>query len=400
MRPGWPLLSLAIAAFAIGTTEFAPMGLLPNIADGFGVDIPTAGYLVSAYAIGVMVFAPVMTLALARLRKRSALVILMGILVIGNLLSAIAPTYGGIVAARIVTSMCHGAFFGLGALVAASLAAPGRQAGALATMFMGLSIANIGGVPAATWVGQQIGWRPAFAVIAALGIISAVTLMIALPKGERGAIPDMRQELAVLARGKVLLTLATTVLGAGAMFTVYTYITPLLAQMTSASPTFVTVVLVLVGVGFTLGNVLGGKLADRSLDGSVMTFLVLLALISLALPYLATTYPGAALGFLIWGVATFATLPPLQMRAMVAASEAPALASSINIGAFNLGNALGAFAGGAVLSAGLGYSAIPIACAALAVMTLVLAAASRQWSVLELRSRPAAVHGEAPAAVD
>lgn len=217
MRPGWSLLSLAIAAFAIGTTEFAPMGLLPNIADGLAVDIPAAGFLVSAYAIGVMIFAPVMTLALVRLRKRSALVTLMVIFVIGNLLSAIAPGYGSMLAARVVTSMCHGAFFGLGAIVAASLFPRGKQAGALATMFMGLSIANIGGVPAATWVGQQIGWRPAFGLIAALGVVAVAALAMALPKGQRGETPQMRRELGVLVRRDVLLPLVTTVLGAGAM---------------------------------------------------------------------------------------------------------------------------------------------------------------------------------------
>jgi len=380
MRSSWPLLSLAIGAFAIGTTEFAPMGLLPIIAEGLSVDIPKAGYLVSAYAVGVMAFAPVMTLTLARMQKRSALVTLMGIFVVGNLFAALAPDYGSMLVARVVTSICHGAFFGLGAIMAASLAAPGKQAGALATMFMGLSIANIGGVPAATWVGQQIGWRLAFGLIAALGIVATIALALALPRGERSPSPEIRRELAVLANGTVLLTLATTALGAGAMFAVYTYVSPLLAHITAASPAFVTIVLVLVGVGFTLGNALGGKLADRSLDGSLMMFLVVLALVSVALPRLATTYPGAAIGFLIWGAATFATLPPLQMRVMTAAKEAPALASSVNVGAFNLGNALGAFVGGAVLSSGMSYGAVPVACAVLAATALIPVLVGRRRS--------------------
>lgn len=372
MKPGHVLFALAIGAFGIGTTEFTPMGLLPVIAEGIDVSIPSAGMLVTAYAVGVMVGAPIMTLLFSRFGKRGALIALMAIFTVGNLLSALAPGYGTLLASRLVTSLNHGAFFGLGAVVAASVVPREKQASAIATMFMGLTIANIGGVPAATWIGQQVGWRLAFAGTALLGILAMTALWWALPKGERGSVPDVRRELAVIARSNVLLAMATTVLGAGAMFTLYTYVAPVLADLTGASDRFVTLGLVLIGVGFTLGNSLGGRLADWSLDGSARLFLGVLALIMVLMPFVLGSHVGAALALLVWGIFTFAVVPPLQMRVMIAASEAPGLASSINVGAFNLGNAVGAALGGAVISLDLGYAAVPVAGGMLAAGGLLL----------------------------
>ncbi|WP_414444533.1 MFS transporter [Burkholderia sp. 22PA0106] len=367
-----PLLALAVGAFGIGTTEFSPMGLLPVIADGVHVSIPSAGMLISAYAIGVMVGAPIMTLLLARASRRTALVLLMSIFTIGNLLSAIAPDYTTLLLARLVTSLNHGAFFGIGSVVAASLVPRERQASAVATMFMGLTIANVGGVPAATWLGQMIGWRMSFVATSGLGVLAMAGLLAALPKGEAGRMPDVRAELAVLTRPVVLGAMATTVLGAGSMFTLYTYIAPALEHLTHASPGFVTAMLVLIGVGFSIGNAAGGRLADRSLEGSLIAFLLLLIVVMAAFPVLATTQVGAALALLVWGAGAFAVVPPLQMRVMRAASEAPGLAASVNVGAFNLGNALGAAAGGAVLSSGLGYAAVSLAGSGIAALGLLL----------------------------
>lgn len=379
MKPNWAILALAVGAFGIGVTEFSPMGLLPVIASGLGVSIPTAGLLVTAYALGVMIGAPIMTLGLGRLSRKRALILLMGIFTVGNLLAAVAPNYAALMAARIVTSLCHGAFFGLGSVVAASVAPKGKSSSAIATMFMGLTIANIGGVPAATWVGQQVGWRMAFAGTAGLGVLTMLAVWAALPKGEAGQMPDVKRELKVLTRPVVLGALATTVMGAGAMFTLFTYIAPVLAHVTHAAPAFVTAMLVLVGIGFTVGNYVGGKLADRSLNGSLIAFLGALAAIMAAFPLVARSEPGAAVMLFLWGAATFAIVPPVQMRVMRAAAEAPGLASSVNIGAFNLGNALGAALGGAVISLKLGYPAVPIAGAGLAALglLLVLAAALR-----------------------
>ncbi|NIF82225.1 MFS transporter [Comamonas sp. Tr-654] len=366
MKSSAALFALAVGAFAIGTTEFTPMGLLPVIADGVQVSIPTAGMLVSAYAVGVMLGAPVMTLLFSRFGKRAALMGLMVLFTVGNLLSAFAPGYATLLLSRLVTSLNHGAFFGIGAVVAASVVPRDKQASAIAAMFMGLTIANIGGVPAATWIGQQLGWRLAFGGTAMLGLLTIAALWLALPKGEPGTRPDVRRELKVLARPEVLLAMGTTVLGAGAMFALYTYVAPVLAEITHASPGFVAFALVLIGIGFTLGNALGGKLADWSLDGATKIILALLAVIMALLPLVMTTHLGAAIGLVVWGAAAFGIVPPVQMRVMQAAAQAPGLASSVNVGAFNLGNALGAALGGFVIGQGLGYAAVPLVGAALA----------------------------------
>ncbi len=366
MKSSAALFALAIGAFAIGTTEFTPMGLLPVIADGVQVGIPTAGMLVTAYAVGVMLGAPVMTLLFSRFGKRAALMSLMLIFTVGNLLSALSPGYATLLASRLVTSLNHGAFFGIGAVVAASVVPKEKQASAIAAMFMGLTVANIGGVPAATWIGQQVGWRLAFAGTAVLGLVTIAALWLALPKGERGTPPDVRRELAVLVRPEVLLAMGTTVLGAGAMFALYTYVAPVLAELTHASPGFVAFALVLIGIGFTLGNSIGGRLADWSLDGATKLILAVLALVMALLPLALASHAGAAIGLVVWGAAAFGLVPPLQMRVMQSAAQAPGLASSVNVGAFNLGNALGAALGGAVIGQGLGYAAVPLVGAALA----------------------------------
>jgi DHA1 family inner membrane transport protein len=217
----------------------------------------------------------------------------------------------------------------------------------------------------------------AFAGTAGLGLLAMAALVLALPRGEMGAMPDIRKELRVLARPVVLMALATTVMGSAAMFTVYTYIAPILTTLTGASGTFVTLALVLIGVGFTLGNGIGGKLADWSLDGATKIFLASLAVIMLALPLLFTSHWGALIGVVLWGAAAFAIVPPVQIRVMHAAAEAPGLASSVNVGAFNLGNAAGAAIGSAVISAGMGYAAVPVAGAVMAAAGLLLVFAGR-----------------------
>ncbi|HEN9550967.1 MFS transporter [Acinetobacter baumannii] len=366
------LLALAIGAFAIGTTEFSPMGLLPNIANDLGISIPTAGMLITGYALGVMLGAPFMTLWFGGFARRNALIFLMAIFTVGNLIAAFSPNYMSLLGARLITSLNHGAFFGIGSVVAASIVPAHKQASAVATMFMGLTIANIGGVPLATWVGQNIGWRMSFLAISVLGIITMLALWKALPQGMVAQKPNVKAELKVLTRTPVVLALLTTVLGAGAMFTLYTYIAPSLAEFTHASPTFITFMLVLIGVGFSIGNHLGGRFADLSINKTLIGFLVLLIVMMVTFPLLAQSQIGAAIALVIWGAATFALVPPLQMRVMSVAHEAPGLASSVNIGAFNLGNAVGAAAGALVLDLGWGYSAVSFAGALLAGLGLLL----------------------------
>lgn len=372
MKINPPLLALAAGAFGIGVTEFAPMGLLPLIATDLGVSIPTAGLLISAYALGVVLGAPLMILTTGKVPRRTLLIALAGIFTAGNLLSAVSDGYGMLLVARVITSLNHGAFFGVGAVVAASLVPPNRQAGAVAAMFMGLTIANVVGVPAAAWAGEALGWRASFWGIAAIGLGVMAALRLTLPRGAAPVGGNMRAELRVLSRGSVLAALALTVIGASAMFTVFTYIAPILREETGASTAFVTAMLVTYGLGLTLGNWLGGKFADRSVDKTLIVTLagltLLLVAFAAAMPF---AVPAAALIFL-WGVASFALVPPLQVRVMAVAADAPNLASAMNIGAFNLGNAIGAGLGGAVIAGGLGYPAVALAGAGAAASGLVL----------------------------
>ena len=372
MRVNPPLVALAIGAFGIGVTEFAPMGMLPGIASDLGVSIPAAGLLVSAYAIGVLIGAPLMTLTTGRIPRRYLLIGLMAIFTLGNLMSALASDYTSLLIARVVTSLNHGAFFGVGSVVAASLVAPDKRAGAVAAMFMGLTLATIGGVPLAAWFGELLGWRTAFWGIAGLGVITMLALWFALPNVELPKGDGALAEIRVLGRGPVLAALALTVVGSSAMFTVFTYIAPILSTQTHASTGFITAMLVLYGVGLTLGNMWGGKAADRSIDRTLIASLSALILVLLAFTVLMRWPLPAAVAIVIWGIASFAIVPPLQMRVMEAAKDAPNLASAVNIGAFNLGNAVGAALGGAVISAGLGYPAISLAGAAMAALGLLM----------------------------
>ena len=372
MRINPPLVALAVGAFGIGVTEFAPMGMLPTIANDLGVSIPTAGLLVSAYALGVLLGAPLMILTTGKIPRRHLLVGLMAIFTLGNVMSALATGYYDLLIARVITSLNHGAFFGVGSIVAASVVAPDKRAGAVAAMFMGLTLATIGGVPLATWFGELLGWRTAFWGIGGLGLVTMVALWFALPNLPLPKSDGVLAEIKVLGRGSVLAALALTVVGSSAMFTVFTYIAPILSNETHASTPFITAMLVLFGVGLTLGNVWGGKAADRSIDRTLIVSLSALILVLLAFAFLMRWPIPAAVSILIWGIASFAVVPPLQMRVMEAAKDAPNLASAVNIGAFNFGNAIGAAVGGAVINAGLGYPAISLAGAAMAGLGLLM----------------------------
>ncbi|MGN8001056.1 MFS transporter [Sphingomonas sp. 22176] len=365
------LLALAVGAFGIGVTEFAPMGLLPVIAHDLQVSIPAAGLLISAYALGVVIGAPLMTLTTGRVPRRMLLIGLAGIFTAGNLLAAVSDSYAMLLVARVLTSFNHGAFFGVGSVVAAGLVAPERRASAVASMFMGLTTANVVGVPLATWAGDHLGWRASFWGIAALGVVTIAALRITLPPLPAPSGGNALAELRVLTRKQVLGALALTVVGSSAMFTVFTYITPILRDATHASLGFITAMLVLYGLGLTAGNWLGGRFADRSVD---RTLLITLAGLSAILVAFALSMPHAgptAVLIFLWGVASFALVPPLQVRVMSAAADAPNLASAVNIGAFNLGNAFGAALGGAVIAAGLGYPAVALAGAATSLIGLI-----------------------------
>jgi len=377
MRINPPLLALAIGAFGIGVTEFSPMGMLSIIASDLQVSIPKAGLLISAYAFGVVIGAPLMTLGFARMPRRRLLLLSMGIFTVGNLISALAGSYEMLLIGRVVTSFNHGAFFGVGSVVAANLVAPDKRAGAVAAMFTGLTLATIGGVPLATFVGETVGWRTAFYGITVIGVVAMLALRLSLPPlpAEGGA--SGRSELKALTRPSVVAALLLTVVSASSMFTVFTYIAPILKVQTSASAGFVTAMLMLYGLGAAVGNVAGGRYADRSLDAtlivSLLCVVVLLVLFAVGMRSPLATAP---LIFL-WGIASFALTPPLQTRVVTEAADAPNLAAAMNIGAFNLGNAAGAALGGGVIDAGWGYPSVALAGAATSFAGLLMALAFR-----------------------
>ncbi|HDT3624278.1 TPA: MFS transporter [Morganella morganii subsp. morganii] len=372
MRTNTALLSLSVGAFAIGATEFSPMGMLPEIAGSLAVSIPAAGMLVVVYALGVMLGAPVMTLLLIRRSPKAALIFLMSIFTAGNVLSALAPDYNTLLFARFITSLNHGAFFGIGAMVATRVVAKGKEAGAIAGMFMGLTIANIGGVPAIIKLSQMLGWRESFFVVSLLGLLTMAALLRSLPRNMQGQELNLRRELQVLTRPAVLLAMLCTVLGASAMFTFYTYIAPALTFISSVPETQISIMLVLVGLGFTLGNYLGGVWANRSVSRTLYGLFALLALTMVLFPLMARDTVTAGIMLVIWGAASFGIVPPLQVKVIQVASEAQALASSVNIGAFNLGNAVGAALGASVLANGGDYAGVSYAGAAVAAAGLVV----------------------------
>jgi DHA1 family inner membrane transport protein len=377
-----PLLALAIAAFGIGTTEFVIMGLLPNVARDLAVSIPAAGMLVSGYALGVTVGAPILAVVTAKMPRKKALMSLIGVFIVGNLLCAIAPGYWILMGARIVTAFCHGAFFGIGSVVAADLVAPNRRAQAIALMFTGLTLANVLGVPLGTALGQAVGWRATFWAVTGIGVIAAIALAVCLPSKIEMQKASLVHEFTVLKNPQVLMVLGTSVLASASLFSTFTYITPILEDVTGFTPHAVTMVLLLFGLGLTVGSTIGGKLADWRPVQSLLSFLLaIVAILSVFAMTMHSEIP-AMLTIFLWGVLAFAIVPPLQILIVDRASDAPNLASTLNQGAFNLGNATGAWLGGMAIGAGMPLTSLPwvgvlMACGAFG-LTLLSASLDRR----------------------
>jgi len=388
------LLALTVGAFGIGTTEFVLMGLLQQVAGDLHVSIAAAGLLISGYAMGVAVGAPLLTLATRRLPRKTVLLALMAIFTLGNLACAMAPNYGWLMAARVVTALAHGTFFGVGAVVATGLVAPERRASAIAIMFTGLTAATIFGVPAGAWLGLHQGWRATFWVVSLIGVLAFAVLAMFVPhKKSAETLPALREELAVLRSRQVLLGLAMTVVGYAGVFVVFTYVQPLLNRLTGLSDGAVSAVLLLFGGGMAVGNLLGGRLADRGVMRAAIWTLAALALVLASLQFAIGHVVPAVVFFGVLGVASFATVAPLQMRVLDKASGAGQnLASSLNIAAFNLGNAVGAWVGGVTIEHGPGLAALGWVAAALTLLGLGIALWSRA-----LDGRPSAGQHAHPA---
>ena len=378
------LLALAIGGFGIGLTEFVIMGLLPEVAADFGVSEAQAGWLISGYALAVVVGALGLTAATTRLPRKPVLMGLLVLFIAGNAISAMAPTYELMMTGRVVAALCHGAFFGIGSVVAAGLVAPETAAGAIAIMFTGLTAANVLGVPFGTFLGQELGWRSTFWAISAIGVLALVGIAaLVLDLRTDGPAPSLRRELTAFRSGQVWLSLAVTVLGFGGMFGAFTYIAYTLTQVSGFDSGAVPWLLVLFGAGLVLGNWLGGRHADRSIDGTLLGFLAALVVVLALFAWLAWSPVATVVLLVAMGGFGFGTVPGLQSRVMRSAHRAPTLASGANIAAFNLGNALGAWAGGLAIAAGLGYASpiwVGAAITLSALIVMVVAAATARSS--------------------
>nr|WP_279163782.1 MFS transporter [Rhodococcus erythropolis] len=368
------MLALALGGFGIGTTEFVAMGLLPEMASGLGVSEPIAGHVISAYALGVVVGAPLIAALTARVPRRTLLIALMVAFTVGNAASVFAPSYTTQMMARFVAGLPHGAYFGVAALVAAHLAEPGKRAKAVAMVMMGLSVANVIGVPVAAWIGQALGWRSAFALVAVIGVATVASLFVWIPRLDGMPVTNPITELGALGRVQVWMTLIVGMVGFGGMFAVYTYISTTLTDVSGLGASFIPLALMLYGLGMVAGNFVGGYLADRALMKGLFLSMGSLVVI-LAVFVIAVRNPYTALVFVfLIGLAGSSMVPGLQTRLMDVAEDAQTLAASFNHAALNIANAFGAWIGGVVIAAGYGYTAPAAVGSLLAVAGLVVLA--------------------------
>ena len=392
------LLALALGAFAIGTTEFVIMGLLPDVAADLGVPVPTAGYLISAYALGVVVGAPLLTALSTRVPRKAVLMLFMGLFLAGNLATVLAPSFGAVFASRVLAGLPHGAFLGVGSLVAAQMAGPGRQATAVSRVLLGLTVANIVGVPVGTFLGQAMGWRAAFLVVSGIALLATLGVAAFVPRQPAAPGAGLRQELSELGRPQVVLGLTTAVFGFAGVFAVYSYVSPMMTELAGMSSSSVPVVLALFGVGMTLGSLVVGPLADRALRPTIYGSLAALAIV-LALFTVTVHNPWtAAVSLVVLGAVGFGVCTPLQVLVMNRAGAAPTMAAASNHSAFNLANAGGAWLGGIGISAGLGYTSPAAIGAVLAVVGLGIAVLAGFLDRPERRGAPEGLASDAPEA--
>jgi DHA1 family inner membrane transport protein len=381
------LFALALAAFGIGLTEFGIVGLLPEIAREFSVTEQVAGYLVSVYALSVAVGAILLTAVMIKMEQRLTLNLLSILFIIGNLISAIATDYEILLIGRIVAALCHGAFFSIGAVVASNMVKENKKAGAISLMFAGLTVSNIIGVPVGTFVGIQFGWRVTFWVLAVIGVVTILGIVFWIPRCVPDRNTDIKKELSVFTRGQVWVSVTLSVLSFGSVIGGFTYIAFTLTRVSGFSEHTVPWLLVLFGIGTFIGNIYGGKAADRSLNKSLGIILFILSIVMATFSVTAKNQVMAAILLLLMGTVGLATGPGLQLRIMKYASDAPTVASGANIAAFNVGNAIGACVGGLALNAGLGYTSPLWGGALFSLCALILVIGSSSYRHIEHQSQ-------------
>lgn len=380
------MVAMALGAFAIGTTEFVSMGLLPLIAEDFGVSEDTASTLITTYALGVVVGAPLIAAFTGKLPRRRLILLLIGFLVVGNLLSVLAPNYWVLMVARFIAGMPHGAYFSVANLSAASMAPPGGRGKAMAFVGMGLAIATVIGVPAAQALGSALGWHAAYLVVVVIGLITAVALFFLMPHMTEMKQTDIRTEFGAFKNSQVWLTVIMGVVGFGGMFSVYTYISWTMTEVAGLSDSLIWVVLMAYGIGMTIGNAFGGWLADRNLEFGIIFALASLIIILTAFYFLSSHAIPATICFGMVAFMGSTLVPSLQLRLVHVAGDAQTLSAALNQSALNIANAAGATIGGIVVGAGLGYSAPALAGAGLAAAGCVVWAIT-MWDKKRLANR-------------
>ena len=370
------LFALALGGFGIGLTEFGTIGLLPQIGSDFNISAATAGYLVSGYAFSVALGGVLITIAVTKLERKKVLLCLMSLFIAGNLISGLAGTFSVMMVGRVVSALCHGAFFGIGAVVATDLVDFTKKARALSIMFTGLTVANVLGVPFGTWIGQQFGWRSTFLAISGIGVAAFVAIMILVPIDKPHDLAtgprSIRQELRSFKQRQVWYSLFVTIFGFGGMFGGFTYIAYTLTRVTHFADSSIPYILFLFGIGVFIGNNIGGRSADKHLKATISGYLGALFVILIIFAQVATNKPAAVISILVMGVLGFAPVSAVQMRVMRYASNAPTLASGANIASFNIGNTIGASAGGFLIAQNFGYTSPLWSAAALTLIALII----------------------------
>lgn len=378
---------LAIGAFAIGMTEFVIMGLLPNVAKDLHVSVSQAGQLITGYALGVAIGGPIVVMLTFRLNRKALLMLLMGVFILGNILGALSPNYTTLMLSRIVTSLAHGSFFGIGSILAASMVASQYRASAMALMFMGLSLSNILGVPFGTLIGQRLGWHMTFLIIAVIGVFALIGIMIFVPMQKETRTASIKDELRILKEKKLWLTLGVTLFGFSSVFAYFTYISSVLINVTHVPEQFISSILIVFGIGVTIGNIVGGKLADWDLNKALISIFIIFVVYFGLLYFIQFHAFLMVIGVFLFGFIGFSMSPSLQYKSTLISQDAPTLSSTLNQSAFNIGNALGAFIGGLVVSA------LPIASLSLiAPLLTLIGLAFLLWSIAVERKEQANPH--------
>ncbi|WP_116246665.1 MFS transporter [Nocardiopsis sp. FIRDI 009] len=386
------VFALMIASFGIGTTEFVIMGLLPEVADDMSVSLTRAGLLISGYALGVVFGGPLFTAAATRMPRKRMLLILMVLFILGNTLSAVAPAYWILMVGRILAAICHGAFLGIGSVVAADMVAQDKRSRAISLVFTGLTVANVFGAPMGTWIGQSFDWRATFWAIAAIGVISLIGLAVLVPTRRDDGSVRLRDELAVFRRGQVWMALAIAGLSIGALFAAFSYVAPLMTEVAGFSSGMLTPLLMLFGVGLVIGNLLGGRYADRAQVATLLTAQALLFAVLIVFALTARFEVAAVVLLMLLGGAGFATVPGFMTRVIDKARGATTLAAAVASSAANAGIAVGSYLAGTTIDAGYGYTAPLVVGALMAAaafgVTFASHASDRRSTLVQAGSRP------------